>query len=235
MLIFIPICRISVLAGEGYYIEELTEMPAIFGMGGGKAVTKTWITRHDFRRDDGNKNQTTIIQSQQNRIIILDHSDTTYTELTSEMFQGLAIMGLMMFGIQYHPETGKPIIPDPLFKQTGKRRKIGQWMCHELVLNTSAGGTDNTLQQFSMWIGEDTGITGSLYSDIIKKVMGDPGQDYRAFFDQLDRLQGYPVYISAHVMGRAISQMLIRYEHRDISDEHFTVPAMYHKKELNFN
>lgn len=234
-LIFVLLCRQSAPALEGYYLEEMTEMPAVFGMGGGKAVTKTWITSRNLRRDDGNNKQTTIIQSDPDRIIIMDHSDTTYTELTSETFQGLAIMGLMMFGIQYHPETGKPQIPDPLFKKTGKRQKIGQWMCDERILKAIDGQAGNTVQRFSMWVGADMDITGGLYSRIIRKLMGDPGQDYQSFFSQLEQLQGYPVYISTIIMGRTVSQMLIRYEYRNIPDSNFTIPPSYRKKELNFS
>ena len=85
-----------------------------------------------------------------------------------------------------------------------------------------------------MWVGEETGITGGLYSRIVRKLMGDPGQDYQSFFDQLTRIQGYPVYISTVVMGRTVSQMLVRYEYGDISDTYFTIPASYRKKELDF-
>ena len=81
---FIWIGWLSLLSQEkGYYIEEKVTMPSVFGMGGGAGITKIWLTDTYLRRDDGTQNQTTIVNSDEGKVFILDHSDTTYMDMTS--------------------------------------------------------------------------------------------------------------------------------------------------------
>ena len=82
---------------QGYIIEEETVNPPIFGMGGSASLTKTWIADDYLRRDEQANNQTTLIRPDLGRIWMINHTDTTYSEISQELFQGLAMMGLMMF------------------------------------------------------------------------------------------------------------------------------------------
>ncbi|MBN2031064.1 hypothetical protein JW824_12580 [bacterium] len=214
---------------QGVILEEETVTPPIFGLSGSRSVTKTWISGDRIRRDEEAGNQTTIIRPDLGRIWMIHHSDTTYTEMTQELFQGLAMMGLMMFGVTTDTLTGKPIIPDPLFVHTGRTRMIGEWTCHEICTPKSEEGLLGMIQTFSMWISGDTGLDGAFYGNLMRKMMGDLGQDYDAFFDQLEQIEGYPVLLETTIMGTNISQELNKIEYGFIPDSVFELPAGYRK------
>ena len=120
--------------------------PPIFGMGGSASLTKTWIADDYLRRDEQANNQTTLIRPDLGRIWMINHADTTYSEISQELFQGLAMMGLMMFGVTTDTITGKPIIPDPLFVHTSRTRHIGEWTCYEITTKKRGiVGNDRTI------------------------------------------------------------------------------------------
>ena len=98
---------------QGVVLEEETLRPSLFGSSGNRSKTTTWIAGERVRRDEEASNQTTIIRPDLGKIWMIQHGDTTYREVNRELFQGLAIMGLMMFGVTTDTLTGKPIIPDP--------------------------------------------------------------------------------------------------------------------------
>ena len=125
---------------QGTFIEEEITSPPIFGMSGENSLAQTWILGDKVRRDEEDKRQTTIIRSDLGKIWILNQSDTTYREVSQEMFQGLAMIGLMMFGVTFDSLTGEPIVPDPLFRETGNNRQIGKWNASEYVVAQKGEG-----------------------------------------------------------------------------------------------
>lgn len=214
---------------QGVILEEESVTPPVFGMSGSRSITKTWIAGDRIRRDEEASSQTTIIRPDLGRIWMIHHTDTTYTEITQELFQGMAMMGLMMFGVTTDTLTGKPIIPDPLFVRTGRMRNIGEWTCYEIRIPKGEGGLLGMIQTFSMWISRDTGLDGTFYGNLMRKMMGDLGRDYDAFFDQLEQIEGYPVLLETTVMGKELFQELKKIEYDFIPDSVFELPAGYIK------
>lgn len=223
---------IEVSAQEGYILEEETTMPPVFGMSDKISITKTWMTKNKMKRNEGAKNQTTILRSDIGKIWLIDHSDTTYTELSREMFQGLAMMGLMMFGVTVDSVTGDPIIPDPLFKRTGRKRNIGDWNCFEVVAGGGKGGFVNgMIEPVVMWVSGDTGIEKDLYGRLMRQLMGGLGEKYDSLFRQIEDLGGYPVLIEIKAMGFKMVQKLKSAERCSLPDSVFSLPEGYKKKE----
>lgn len=220
---------------QGYYIEEEVTSPPIFGMEGQSTLTRTWILHDKIRRDEGDKFRTTIIRSDLGKIWIMNHSDTTYNEVSQEMFQGLAMIGLMMFGVTYDSLTGAPIIPDPLFQKTHRTSKIGEWNAHEVtVIQRGEGQLANSVKQMSLWISKDTGLDSRIYSSMMRKMFGDLGNEYDDFFRQLESLEGYPVLVETRMMGMDMKQKLIKTEKRFIPLSLFEIPKGYREKTLDF-
>lgn len=214
---------------RGYIIEEETTTPPLFGIPGGTGLTKTWMTKDKLRRDEGGKEQTTIIRSDIGKIWLIDHSDTTYNEMSRETFQGLAMMGLMMFGVTTDSATGKPIIPDPLFQRTGRAKKVQDWTCHELVVGSREGFFGKMVERFSMWVSRETGLEQGLYGRMMKKMMGELGGEYESFFRQLEEIDGYPVLVETKAMGLEMIQKLKKFERCPIPASVFELPEGYKK------
>jgi hypothetical protein len=220
---------------QGTYIEEEITSPPIFGMSGENSLTQTWILDDKIRRDEAGKCQTTIIRSDLGIIWILNQSDTTYREVSQEMFQGLAMIGLMMFGVTFDSLTGAPIVPDPLFRKTGGTRQIGKWNAHEYVVaQKGEGSVPNSMKRLSLWLSRDAGLDPKIYSRMIRKMFGDLGSDYDGFFKQLDFLEGYPVLVETQMMGMEMQQKLVRIEIRDIPLSIFELPKGYKRQSLDF-
>jgi len=222
------------VSGEyGMLLEEETHSPSVFGFGGGEGMTRIYITDTKLRRDDGNKSQSTIVRSDMKIIWMLDHEDSTYTEMTPDMVQGLGIMGMMVFGVRYDSLTGVPIVPDPLFIQTGEEKKIGRWLCRGWKLVETESGDDAVRASVTLWISGESGLSSSLYGSILRRMMGDAGEQYDPFFMQIDRLRGYPVYMETRLLGRTVTQKLVRFEKIFIPDSLFVPPSCYRPKNLN--
>ena len=217
-------------AQMGYYIEEETIMPPIFGSGE-KTLTVTYMTENKLRRDEEDELQTTIIRSDLGKIWLIDHTDKSYRELSPEVFQGMAVLGLMMFGVTFDSATGKPRIPDPLFRKTGRKKLVGNWECHEVVVQKGAG-IRGIVEPAVIWVSEDTGLKMELYSRMMRRLMGDLGKEYDAFFRQLEALDGYPVLMESRAMGAVVGQALKKVEEQSMPSSVFTLPEGYKKVDL---
>jgi hypothetical protein len=220
---------------QGYYIEEEIESPPIFGTAGERTLTKTWLLEGQMRRDEEGKSQTTIVRSDLGKIWMINHGDTTYREISREMFQGMAMIGLMMFGVTYDSLTGAPIVPNPLFRKTGSTRQIGTWNADEYVVaRKGEGSIPGSMKRLSLWLSRDAGLNPVIYSRMIRKMFGDLGSDYDPFFRQLESMEGYPVFIETQILGMEMQQKLVRIEKREIPLSIFDVPEGYQKQVLNF-
>jgi len=221
----------------GVMIVEKTTSPPIFGLSGTTDTTRTYLTKYCIRRDEGQKGQSTIIRSDIKKIWLLQHADLTYSEMTTEMFQGLGMMGLMMFGVTIDTLTGLPIIPNPLFRKTGRTRKMGKWNCFELVLNKKSGEgfINEMLGSMSLWVSPDTGLDNKTYATIMRRMMGSLGQEYEPFFRQLEEVGGYPVLVKSKIMGRDVKQRLLTFKKKEMAASLFELPSGYKKEEKLFD
>ncbi|MFC1570144.1 hypothetical protein ACFL4L_07910 [bacterium] len=218
----------SISAEQGYYIEEQVTTPPIFGLPKQTHVTKTWITKSQLRRDEGDKHQTLLIDTQQDQAWLLQHYDSTLMKMDMATFQGLALMSMMMFGVTYDTLTGDPVIPDSIFYQTGRKSRIGDWNCKEVIVqrrqpNPARKGN----QPVVMWVTTNSTSNQSLYASILKAMMGPMAKQYASFFNQLERLGGYPAELHTRAMGMEITQKLQILEARDIPESMFIVPSGY--------
>jgi hypothetical protein len=217
-----------VFAEQGYYIEEEVTTPPIFGLPKNAHLTRTWITNTQLRRDEGDKRQTLLIDTQHNEAWLVRHQDSTLIKMDMTTFQGLALMTMMMFGVTYDTLTGEPVIPDSIFYQTGRKSRIGDWNCKEVIVHRQhPDPARKGNQPVVMWVTITYGTNRSLYASILKAMMGPLASQYTSFFDQLERLGGYPAELYTRAMGMEITQKLQILESRDIPESIFHIPSGY--------
>jgi len=232
---FVILFFLALMASSGYsqikctVIRERTQTPPIFGMSGKLENTKTWIFEDKIRRDDG-RGSSKIIRLDKGLMWIVNNRDSSYTELSKDEFQGMAVMALMMYGITFDTLTGKVIIPDPLFKKTGKRGEVNGYKCFEVV-PTKMSQKSSFIKGITMWISPDTGLEPELFADILKKTLGGMGDDYNSFFKQIEELGGYPVRIETKALGRVVTQDFQGYQKETVPANFFNIPDGYKKKE----
>lgn len=220
----------------GVFIVEETVSTPQEDLPGTADTTRIYLTDNCLRRDEGGKSQTTIVRLDIQKIWMIHHKSQTYSELTSEMFQGLGVMGLMMFGMKIDSLTGLPIIPEPLFKKTGSIRKIGKYNCFELVLNKkeAAGLIQGLLGSMVLWVSSETGLEKKTYGTIMRRMLGNLGQPYDSFFHQLEDIGGYPVLVKYRIMGQDVEQRLLDSKKIEMGPSIFKIPDGYQKEEKLF-
>lgn len=210
-------------------IRERTQTPPVFGMSGKLENTNTWITPLCLRRDDG-AGSSKIVRLDKGVMWVVNHTDSSYTELTKDAYQGMALMSLMLYGVTYDTVTGDVIIPDPLFRKTGRQANINSFTCFEVV--PAKIDKDNTLfKGVNLWISKDTGVDPSLFADILRKTMGGIGEDYEPFFRQIEELGGYPVRVETKVLGKVVTQNFLSQKKVTVKSGFFDLPRGYRKKE----
>ncbi len=234
-ILFISIFFLTLAISRGYgqikclVIKERTQTPPIFGMSGKLENTKTWIAEDRIRRDDGS-GSSKIIRLDKGIMWIVNNNDSSYTELTNDEFQGMAVMALMMYGITFDTLTGEVIIPEPLFKKTGRRGEINGYKCFEVV-PSNMDQKSSFIKGITMWISSDTGLDPGLFADILRKTLGGLGDEYKSFFSQIEALGGYPVRIETKALGRVVTQDFQGHEKQTVPADFFDVPKEYKKKE----
>ncbi len=223
LLMLVPCCSYG--QKSGYIIEEEWTTPPLFGMPGTTRLVKTTIAGGKIRRDEADSSQIVLIRPDLGKLWMIRPKEKSYLEMDRETLQGLSMMAVMVFGIGISPETGKPIIPDSLFMKTGKEMWIGSWKCREILVRRPQG------RAVSIWVSGETGLEPGVYTEILKKLMGPAASDYKAFFRQMDTLDGYPVLIESGMGGKKLTQKLIGVRSQPISDTVFEIPKGYRKAE----
>jgi hypothetical protein len=213
-------------ADEGYYIREEITTPAVFGLPGQTHVTQTWITATHVRRDEGNQLKTLLIHSG-NQAWLIQHQDSSILKMELSTFQGLALMTMMMFGVTYDTVTGAPVIPDSIFYRTGRQIKIREWLCEEIrVHRLNSHSLRQKDRPILMWVTVNPAHR-LIYAHLLQALLGPLVQQYTVFFQQIERLPGYPAEFYTRAMGMEITQKLLAIEKQEIPDSLFTLPADY--------
>jgi hypothetical protein len=226
-LAFFLILAVSSFAQKaGYYLEEETTTPPIFGLPGSTFISKTWITPENYRRDNGDANQSIYLHTKSAQASIVRHENKTISVMDRETMQGMAMIAVMLFGVEMDSATGLPIIPDPLFIPTNRQRMVGEWNALEYAVQKKNGG------RVVFWVSSDPGVSGRLYSRLLSVMMGDRAKQYQKLFDQINQLPGYPVFIETSAFGKQVLQKLKKIDKLQIPDAVFDPPKAYKKIDL---
>ena len=141
---------------------------------------------------------------------------------------------MMMFGVTYDTLTGEPIVPDSIFYKTGRKAKIHDWICEEVIVQSrQKNETFKNRKPVAMWVTTDALKGQPVYAHILRAMMGPLAQQYASFFDQMERLGGYPAELHTQVIGMDISQKLKVLKTQRIDDSIFQLPDSYKKNKYH--
>ena len=68
----------------------------------------------------------------------------------------------------------------------------------------------------------------------MRRMMGDPGPSYESFFQQLERVGGYPILTESKIMGQDVKQKLLSYTKKEMDLSIFELPKGYKKEDKLF-
>jgi hypothetical protein len=232
ILAAIFVFRTPALASEGVYIEERIASPAMMGEPARAEVVRTWIVGDDLMRQDGRDGRETMLfRLAEKRVVVLDRDANTYVEIPLDRFAPVAALRLTMY--TRRDEQGRETVPVPLFKKTGRARRIGKWNCYEVEVQGDPlmGGRP------TQWIATNTGLDPRLYARALAIPLGGKlPEDKRPIAEQMVALGGYPVRtVLSRGLGRPLvakTQTVEVLQRREIDRSIFEVPDGYTKVEI---
>ena len=211
----------------GIVLTEELKTPPLFGFPAKVRTVKTWLQGGHLRRDEGERSRTLLALSS-GEAWLVNHRDSTVTPLSAETLQGLSLMGIGMFGIATDPVSGKPVIPEGLFRKTGRVRDVNGRSAEEYqIVSVFATESGTNARPASFWIGTDPHLDMTAYLSVLSRLLGPIASDYTPLFDQLRGLKGYPVLIQANLMDQELTQTLISSDSCSVDDAVFRLPDGY--------
>ncbi len=204
----------------GFYIEEsvitaLPESPA------DTSAVKMWLAGDKFRRVQGDSVDITIGRLDKGLFWNITPQEKTYSVIDMETMRQLGQFTMMMMGAQAD-KSGKLIIPDDLYIRTGEKKQISGWNAEKVALNKKYSGM---MESFALWISSDCGAPPELYSDLMRKIFGDPTGEAQKLFKLWKQLNGYPVMVEMSMMGMKQTTITKKITPAEIPDKIFELPA----------
>jgi hypothetical protein len=217
----------------GIIITEMVKTPPMFGYPAKTRRVKTWIRGDRLRRDEGERSRTIFVLPDSENAWLINHRDSTVTQILPETLQGLSLLGIGMFGIASDSISGKPVIPPRIFRQTGRSQTVNSWRAEEFLVQPNGSQVSASAAPApgaSLWISGEAGLDIGVYLDVLKRMMGPFYEDYAPLMGQFRELKGYPVLVQGSLMGMEISQTLVAVERTEIPDSAFELPNGYKRK-----
>lgn len=218
----------------GYYLEHETIMPDPVTKEMTTHTVRSWHEGKRFKRENPMRNETVIIDLERNEVYGLNKTNKTYWKVTPEKYKQLAIVTLLVMGVQVTPQGGI-MVPDNMLSPTGKVQTIEGKESYEVkVNNTSLPQAQGMTMSTSFWLSRDVKIPIEKMIDELRIALNNPkGEQYQRLFDQWRDLDGYPVQSVTTVttpQGTMVTKETLKtYKRKKIPASEFTVPKGYKK------
>ena len=225
LVVALTLC--SVVGHAGYYMEHESIVPNPVTFQPIKATVRSWHDGKRFKRESPVRNEVVIIDLEQREVFGLNPTAKTYWKLAPERYRDLALLSLVVMGVQPKPGGGVDV-PDPLFVPTGVTGVVEGRKAYQVkVAGKLPAGVDT-----EVWLSEDIPLTTEKLVDELRLALGDPKHpSFEQFFGQWRALKGYPVQNVTTVntpKGRVVtSETLLTFREQAIAASEFVVPKGY--------
>lgn len=177
-------------ARAGWYLEHEAVLPNPADMTKSiKQQLHTWHEGKKFKRESPLRNETVVIDLDKGEVYGINSTKKTYWKLPTAKYQQLALLSLVVMGVKLGAD-GMPIVPDPMFAETGQTATIEGRKAFEVKVAAQLPPGVTT----SLWLAKDMAIGTDQLVEQMKVSLGNPvGNGYDALFRQWASLKGYPV------------------------------------------
>lgn len=215
-------------ARAGTYLEHEAVLPNPADLT--KSIKQTlhsWQDGRRFKRESPLRGEVVIIDLEKNKVFGVNAAKKSYWQLSTDKYQRLALMSLVVMGIHMAPD-GTPVVPDPMFAPTGKNATIDRWKVQEMKIAAALPPGVTT----SIWVSSDVSLPLSQLVSQMRISLGDPkGPAYEALYRQWGALPGYPVQNVTTVQTPngtvTTSETLLTFREMAIPASEFEVPKGY--------
>ncbi|MDP2344832.1 MAG: hypothetical protein Q8O67_28050 [Deltaproteobacteria bacterium] len=217
----------SGLARAGYFMEHEAILPNPATLQPIKSSVKSWHEGKRFKRETPMRNEVVIIDLESRVVTGINPTAKTYWKLPADRYRQLALLSLIVMGIQPKPD-GSIDVPDPLFVATGQKAVIEGRNAYQVKVQGKLPQGVET----EVWLSEEVPLTTEKLVDELRLALGDPKDpSYELFFNQWRELKGYPIQNVTTIMtpkGRVTtSETLLTFREMKIDASEFTVPKGY--------
>ena len=230
----LPVLLLAGPVSAGYYLEHQTIMPDPVTKEMKTHTVRSWHEGKRFKRENPMRNETVIIDLESNTVYGLNKTNKTFWKVTPEKYKQLAIVTLLVMGVQVTPQGGI-MVPENMLTPTGKVMTIEGKEAYEVkVNNTSLPQAQGMTMETSFWLSRDVKIPIEKMIDELRIALNNPkGEQYKRLFNQWRDLDGYPVQSVTTVktpQGTMVTKETLKtYKRKKIPATEFTVPKGYTK------
>lgn len=174
----------------GWYLEHEAVLPNPADMTKSiKQELHTWHEGKKFKRESPLRNETVVIDLDKGEVYGINATKKTYWKLPTAKYQQLAVLSLIVMGVKPGAD-GMPIVPDPMFSETGATATIEGRKAFEVKVAAQLPPGVTT----SLWLSKDVPVGTDQLVEQMRLSLGNPtGAAFDALFRQWGSLKGYPV------------------------------------------
>ncbi|OGQ25778.1 MAG: hypothetical protein A2138_27470 [Deltaproteobacteria bacterium RBG_16_71_12] len=213
-------------ASAGTYLEHEAVLPNPADLSKSiKQVLHSWQDGRRFKRESPLRGEVVIIDLDKKAVFGVNESRRTYWKLSTERYQRLALMSLVVMGVQLGLD-GNPVVPDPMFTPTGNKALIDErWHAQEMKITAALPPGVAT----SIWVSSDVSLPLAQLVSQMRVSLADPkGAAYETLYRQWSSLPGYPVQNVTTVQTPnglvTTSETLLTFREMKIEPSVFEVP-----------
>lgn len=230
-LVVVSFLLSAVPAQAGWYLEHEAVLPNPADMTKSiKQTLHTWHEGRKFKRESPLRNETVVIDLDKGEVYGINAQKKTYWKLPAAKYQQLAMLALVVMGVKLAPD-GQPIVPDPMFAETGQTATIEGRKAFEVKIAAQLPPGVST----SLWLSKEVPVDVSQLVDQMRLSLGNPqGAAYENLFRQWGALKAYPVQNVTTISmndprtGRpttiTTSETLLTFREMKVPAEEFAIP-----------
>ncbi len=201
-----------------------------------KSIREIWIAGNMIRVDE--EEQSTILDMKNGTMTLVDHAEKTYMVLKQD-----DLMGSMQEAMGIQGQTEEAHMAMEMFKEmtegmvhslkitvkeTGEKKKIGNWNATRYLVNTSMGTASSS--EAEVWATEDIKVDAEVYHALSRSLMAnDKGMN--EVIKEMEKVKGVHVLTisTSDIMGAKVknTEELLEVKQMSIPSDHFQIPPAY--------
>jgi len=199
------------------YREEVAVTTYFPGFNQETATIKSWVKDEKMRSETADGTDVTIVRSDLDVIYMINMKRLVYSETPLAVYHRAGRLSMAM------------LAADLAYQWTGRKKKIGAWMCREVILAEQTGQAGERMKTI-WWVTKDTLLDVRLLRHFMSITFGSQSDELSTrFYDKLENIDGYPVQTESEVTRGNQSmrkvQTLRKLERREIPDSMFDLPS----------
>lgn len=182
-----------------------------------ETTTKSWIKGLKMRTEASGGVDITIVRTDLDVVYNINMQRRLYSESPLSVYQQAARLTMAF------------LASDPSYQWTGRKKKIGDWNCREVVISEQSGQFGQKMRTI-WWVTQDPPLELKILRHVMTLTFGNQDDEMsQLFFEKLNRINSYPVRTESQIThsGQTVKkvQTLTKFKKIEIKDSMFELPS----------